>query len=177
MSGEIIKLNLPNEINRFRELNAGDIVHVSGEILVFRDQVHRILCELIEAGKELPFGIKGQTVYYCGPTPARPGSIIGSAGPTTSGRMDKFMEPMLKSGLAASIGKGNRSPKVRELLSRYGSVYFTATGGAGAYYSKKITEARVIAFPELGPEAAYIFRVEDMPLVVGIDSKGVSAFI
>jgi len=169
-------LETPLSCNSIKNLNAGDSVLLSGKILVFRDHAHRLICEMINEGRTLPFDLAGQTIYYCGPTPAKPGNISGSAGPTTSSRMDKFMEPLLKMGLVATIGKGNRSENVTELIKKYCSIYFVATGGAGAFYSKKILKTEVIAFPELGTEAAHIFEVFEMPLIVGIDSKGKSSF-
>ena len=151
-------------------------VLLSGDILVFRDQVHRILCEMVEKGEELPFSLKDEVVYYCGPTPARHGMPVGSAGPTTASRMDMFTEPLLEQGLAMMIGKGNRSQQIAQSLHKHRAVYMVAIGGTGALIAQHITASRVIAFPELGTEAARIFTVSDMPLIVGIDSNGDNAF-
>ena len=169
---------LRTPVNRtdIESLRAGEQVALSGEILVFRDQVHRILCDLINKNEPLPFNLKDETVYYCGPTPSRHGMPVGSAGPTTSGRMDKFTEPLLQQGLAVTIGKGGRSPEITRNLIQYKSVYMIAAGGTGALMAKHITAAELIAFPELGTEAARVFTVRDMPLIVGIDTHGESAF-
>ena len=155
---------------------AGDPVRLSGEILVFRDQVHMILCDIIMKGDPLPFSLEDEVLYYCGPTPARHGMPVGSAGPTTAGRMDKFTEALLGRGLAMTIGKGNRSPGVVESLRKHKAVYMVAVGGTGALIAGCVTDSKIIAFPELGTEAARIFTVRDMPLIVGIDSRGASAF-
>ncbi len=165
----------PLDRSLLKTLNAGDRIALSGQILVFRDQVHRMLCGMIENGEPLPFDLTDAAVYYCGPTPARHGMPVGSAGPTTSSRMDPFTVPLLEQGLAITIGKGNRSAEVAEQHARHGAVYMLAIGGTGALLAKHITAAEVIAFPELGPEAARIFTVEKMPLIVGIDTNGVSA--
>ncbi len=177
MEGEVHRMTIPLDREAVAGLRAGDIVSLSGDILVFRDQVHRILCERIERGEDLPFDLDGAAVYYCGPTPARDGRPVGSAGPTTSARMDRFTGPLLKRGLAMTIGKGGRSPEVRRLLIEHRAVYMVAVGGAGALMARHVTGSRVIAFPELGPEAARVFTVRDMPLIVGMDSAGGSAFI
>ena len=176
MGIEIKRLTTPLDRKSLRELRAGDMVKLAGELLVFRDQVHLILCEMIKKKEPLPFNLKDKALYYCGPTPARHGMPVGSAGPTTSSRMDAFTEPLLKMGLAMTIGKGNRSSEVIELLKKYNAVYMIAVGGTGAFIAKHVTEASVIAFPELGPEAARLFTVNDMPLIVGIDTYGQNAF-
>ena len=177
MNSGIKRLTTPLNRKLLGELNAGDMVTLTGEVLVFRDQVHRILCEMIANGETLPFSLKDMALYYCGPTPARHGMPVGSAGPTTSSRMDAFTEPLLKMGLALTIGKGNRSAEVVELLKKYHAVYMMAVGGAGAYMAKHIKAASVIAFPELGPEAARVFTVNEIHLIVGIDMHGRSAFV
>jgi fumarate hydratase subunit beta len=171
-----IQISTPVDREAVLRLRAGDIVALSGEALVFRDEVHRILCDLLERGKPLPFDLRDAALYYCGPTPPRNGRPVGSAGPTTSGRMDRFTGPLLEQGLALTIGKGDRSPEVRELLIRHGAAYLVAVGGAGALLARHITDCRVLAFPELGPEAARMFTVRDMPLIVGLDAHGGSAF-
>ncbi len=176
MRSAVIRIATPLDRQAVAGLRAGDRVELSGEVLVFRDEAHRILCERIARGDELPFPLENAALYYCGPTPARKGRPAGSAGPTTSARMDRFTGPLLERGLAVTIGKGGRSPEVRGLLVKHRAAYLVATGGAGALIARHITASRVIAFPELGPEAARIFTVHDLPLVVGLDSAGGSAF-
>ena len=157
-------------------LNAGERVLISGDMLVFRDQVHRELCALIECGESLPVDLRDAVVYYCGPTPARYGHPVGSAGPTTSARMDQYTPALLEAGLAVTIGKGDRSDTVIQAFARWGAVYLAATGGVGALLGRTVMDARVEAYPEFGPEALRVFRVRDFPAVVGIDSHGGSAF-
>lgn len=176
MNTQIIKIVTPLDMRVVRELKAGDSVVLSGEILVFRDQVHRILYDMIRKGNPLPFSLMDAVLYYCGPTPARHGMPVGSAGPTTASRMDKYMDLILEQGLAVTIGKGERSPEVVELHKKYRAVYMAAVGGTGALLAKHVSASTVIAFPELGTEAARIFTVTDMPLIVAIDSSGNSAF-
>ena len=176
MNTNIIKIDTPLERRVVRALKAGDRVLLSGEILVFRDQVHRILYDMICKGSPLPFSLKDAVLYYCGPTPARHGMPVGSAGPTTASRMDKYMDWIIEQGVAVTIGKGDRSPEVIELHKKYHAVYMAAVGGTGALLAKHVSASTVIAFPELGTEAARIFKVTDMPLIVAIDSRGNSAF-
>lgn len=170
-------ITTPVDRNTVVQLQAGDTVRISGDILVFRDQVHKLLNEMIARGEELPFSLRDEVLYYCGPTPARHGRPVGSAGPTTSSRMDKFTGPLLEQGVAITIGKGDRSLETVELLKRHRAVYLVAIGGAGALIARHIVATEVIAFPELGTEAARRFTVKDMPAIVGIDSRGVSAFV
>ena len=177
MFGEIIKISTPLDRKMSGELKAGDRVVLTGEILVFRDQMHRILFDMISKGETLPFSLKDKALYYCGPTPAKKGMPVGSAGPTTSSRMDQFTGTLLEMGLAMTIGKGNRSQEVAELLKKHKALYMLAVGGTGALMAQHVKTASVIAFPELGPEAARLFTVNDMPLIVGIDSHGKSAFV
>jgi len=158
------------------DLRAGDQVLISGTIYVGRDAAHKRLVALLEEGKELPFDPQGQTIYYMGPAPAKPGRPIGSAGPTTSGRMDPYTKPMLKAGLKGMIGKGNRSASVRQALQDYRAVYFAAIGGAGALIAKAIVEAEVIAYPDLGAEALRRLRVERFPAIVVNDMYGGDAY-
>ena len=155
-----------------RELKAGDIVYLNGTIYTARDAAHKRLVELIEAGKELPFDIEGSVIYFVGPTPPKPGDPIGSAGPTTSYRMDSFSPTMLKNGSKGMIGKGKRNQEVKDACKKYGGVYFGATGGAGALLAKKITSAKIIAYEELGPEAVREITVEDFPVTVINDTFG-----
>ena len=154
------------------KLRAGDSITITGYLYTGRDSAHKKLIDLVTAGKELPIDVKGQLIYYVGPTPARPGKIIGSAGPTTSYRMDSFAPTLHKLGLKGTIGKGSRSEEVRESLKKYKGVYLAAVGGAGALISQSIVEAEVIAYPELGPEAIRRVKVKDFPCIVINDMYG-----
>lgn len=162
----------PLEDINIEELKAGDKVLITGTIYTARDAAHKRFIELINQGKDLPFDIRGQIIYYTGPTPARPGRIIGSAGPTTSSRMDPYTIPLLEKGLKGMIGKGGRSKEIIEAIKKYKAIYFLAVGGAGALIAKAIKKADVIAFPELGPEAVLRLEVESFPAIVAIDSYG-----
>ena len=155
-----------------RQLKAGDIVFLNGTIFTARDAAHKKLTDLIAAGEELPFDLEGSIIYFVGPTPPKPGEPIGSAGPTTSYRMDSFSPTMLKNGSKGMIGKGKRSQEVKDACKEYGGIYFGATGGAGALLGKKITAAEVIAYPELGPEAVRKLTVKDFPVTVINDTFG-----
>jgi fumarate hydratase subunit beta len=155
-----------------RDLLMGDQVLVNGVIYTARDTAHKRLMELLEAGQKLPVDFAGQILYYVGPSPARPGRVIGAAGPTTSTRMDAYTPTMLKLGLKAMIGKGKRSPEVIAALHEHTAVYLGATGGAGALISKCIKAAEVVAFPDLGPEAIHRLEVEDFPTIVINDCHG-----
>ena len=157
-------------------LKVGDRVLITGKIYTARDAAHKRFIEALRKGERLPVDLKGQIIYYVGPTPAKPGAVIGSAGPTTSIRMDKYMEPLLKAGLRATMGKGYRSWKVVELLKRYKAVYLVATGGVGALISKRIKKARVVAYEDLGPEAVRELWVEDFPAIVANDIYGGDIF-
>lgn len=156
--------------------NAGDEVFLSGTVYCARDAAHKRIISLINDNKPLPFPIKDSVIYYCGPTPARPGKVIGSAGPTTSSRMDVFMPVLLKNGLAATIGKGGRSKSVNEAMHEHGAIYFAAMGGAGAIAAKCIKSCEVIAFPELGCESVKKMEFSDFPLIVGNDIHGKTLF-
>lgn len=157
-------------------LNAGDSILLSGRVYTARDAAHAKLMELINKGDSLPFDIDGAAIYYAGPTEAPEGRPIGSCGPTTSGRMDSFSPTLLDMGLCCMIGKGDRSPAVKEAIVRNSAIYLCAIGGAGALAAKSITECEVIAFPELGCESIKRLEFKDFPLIVGIDCKGGSAF-
>jgi len=159
------------------ELKAGDTVYITGYLYTGRDSAHKKLIELVEQGEELPIDIKGQFIYYVGPTPARPGKVIGSAGPTTSYRMDSFAPTLHKLGLKGTIGKGQRSDEVKESLKTYKGVYMAAVGGAGALISQSITEAEVIAYPELGPEAIRRVKVENFPCIIINDMYGGDLYV
>jgi len=165
-------LSVPLSKEVVLQLKAGDQVLLSGVLLTARDAAHKKLFELIQKGKKLPVNIKGQVIYYVGPTPARPGKVIGSAGPTTSERMDKYTPALLKAGLAGMIGKGKRGSAVIGAIIKNKTVYFAAIGGAGAYLSKRIKSSKIVAYPELGTEAVRQIEIEDFPAVVAIDSRG-----
>ena len=165
-----IRLPLTKELAA--SLHAGDRVFLTGEIYTSRDAGHKRMCEALARGEALPFDPENATIYYVGPTPAKPGQVIGSAGPTTSGRMDAYAPPMLSVGARGMIGKGNRTPEVIEAMKEYGGVYFGAVGGAGALLSHCIRSAELIAYEDLGAEALRKLYVENMPLVVVIDSYG-----
>jgi len=154
------------------ELRAGDSIYITGYLYTGRDSAHKKLIDLVDQGQELPIDVKGQLIYYVGPTPARPGKVIGSAGPTTSYRMDSFAPTLHRLGLKGTIGKGKRSEEVRESLKTNKGVYLAAVGGAGALISKSIVEAEVIAYPELGPEAIRRVKVENFPCIVINDMYG-----
>ena len=165
-------LNVPANTEELAELKSGDYVYLTGTIYTARDAAHKRMYETLLDGKELPVDVKGQFIYYLGPTPAREGQVIGSAGPTTSSRMDKYTPTMLDQGLKGMIGKGKRGPEVIEAIRRNQSVYFAAVGGAGALLSKCIKEAEVIAYDDLGTEAIRKLRVENFPVIVVIDNQG-----
>ena len=165
-------INTPLEKNFITQLKAGDEVSINGVIYTGRDAAHKLMIAMIKEGKGLPFDIEGQIIYYVGPCPAKPGKVIGSAGPTTSGRMDAYAPLLIKMGLAGMIGKGQRNSEVIDAIINYKSIYFGAIGGAGALIAKKIISEEIIAFPELGPEAVRKLEVKDFPATVIIDSYG-----
>src|SRR5512142_3215216 len=146
------KVELPLTEESIRSLRAGDNVLLTGVMYVARDSAHKRMAESLDRGEPLPFDIKGQTIYYMGPTPAKPGQVIGSAGPTTSGRMDAFSPRLIAAGLRGMIGKGMRAPAVKEAIKKYGAVYMAAIGGTGALISKSIRKSEVVAYKELGAE-------------------------
>ncbi|RFU64570.1 Fe-S-containing hydro-lyase [Peribacillus saganii] len=154
------------------ELKAGDRVLLSGTIYTARDAAHKRMFEALQNGEQLPFDIAGQTIYYVGPTPAKPNQVIGSAGPTTSGRMDKYTPALLDKGLKGMVGKGYRSPEVIESMKKNKAVYFAAIGGSGALIARSIKSMEVIAYADLGPEAIHKLTVQNFPAVVIIDSEG-----
>ena len=165
-----IKLPLNDEI--IRSLKAGDMVYLTGTVYSARDAAHKRMIETLDEGKELPFDINNAVIYYLGPTPAREGQVIGSAGPTTSSRMDKYTPRLLDLGLKGMIGKGKRSTDVIDSMKKNNAVYFAAVGGAGALLSKAIKSSTVIAYDDLGTEAIRKMQVEDFPVIVVIDSEG-----
>lgn len=158
-------------------LRAGDVVSLSGILYTGRDAAHKRLVAALDAGEDLPFDPRGAVIYYVGPSPARPGRPIGAAGPTTSYRMDSFAPRLIERGLAGMIGKGQRSPEVRQAMIGHGAVYFGATGGAGALLGLRIKEAKVIAYEDLGPEAVRELVVEDFPVLVINDCAGGDLYV
>jgi len=168
----MIKITAPLTRDDARSLTCGERVLLSGVIYTARDAAHKRLVECIDAGEEPPFPIKDAVIYYVGPTPARPGQIIGSAGPTTSGRMDVYTPPLIKLGLSGMIGKGGRSPLVIAAIVEYGAVYLGAIGGAGALLAGCVQSSEVAAYHDLGPEAIHKLTVKEMPLTVIVDSRG-----
>lgn len=165
-------VNLPLTEEKARQLRCGDTVYLTGEVYTSRDAGHKRMVELLSRGEDLPFDPQNATIYYVGPSPARPGQIIGSAGPTTSGRMDAYAPRLLSVGARGMIGKGARSAEVVEAMKRYSGVYFGAIGGAGALLAKCIKKAELIAWEDLQSEALRKLWVENMPLVVVIDCEG-----
>lgn len=166
------RITTPVSDEVIEKLRTGDRVYITGALYTGRDSAHKKLIDLVKEGKELPIDVKGQFIYYVGPTPARPGNPIGSAGPTTSYRMDSFAPTLHKLGLKGTIGKGARNEEVKESLKKYKGVYLAAVGGAGALISKSIVSAEVIAYPELGPEAIRRVEVKDFPCIVINDMYG-----
>lgn len=167
-----IRVTAPMSREQARALKSGDSVLLSGVIYTARDAAHKRLCELVEQGKELPLDVKDSIIYFVGPTPARPGEAIGSAGPTTAYRMDAYSPTMIEQGQTGMIGKGKRNEEVIAAMKKHGAVYFGAIGGCGALLSKCIKKAEVIAYDDLGAEAIRRLEVEDFPVIVIIDSEG-----
>jgi fumarate hydratase subunit beta len=165
-------MNAPLKPEDVDKLRAGDKVNLTGFIYTARDAAHKKLVELIKEGKPLPLPLEGQIIYYVGPSPTPPGKAIGSAGPTTSFRMDPYAPLLIERGLRGMIGKGERAPGVVEAMQKHGAVYFAATGGAAALLSKRITAAEVIAYPELGAEAIRRLTVVNFPVIVAQDRHG-----
>ncbi len=172
----MINITTPLTEDVRRRLKAGDEVLLSGTILTARDAAHKRMCDALKKRHKLPVNLKDAVIYYCGPTPARPGRAIGSCGPTTSSRMDPFTNDLIEMGLGGMIGKGGRSDEVRAAIKKRRCIYFLATGGIGALLSTKVRSAKVILYGDLGPEAIHKLEVKDFPLLVGIDSKGNSIY-
>ena len=172
MSNNIKKITAPLSKETVQSLRAGDSVRITGTIYTSRDAAHKRMIESLEAGNGLPIDVNGQVIYYVGPTPAKPGQVIGSAGPTTSGRMDKYAPTLIEHGLAGMIGKGLRSQEVVDAMKKYGAVYFAAIGGAAVVISKSIKSYEVLAYDDLGAEALSRLTVEDFPAIVVIDAQG-----
>jgi len=166
------RIALPLTDDTLQGLRAGDDVLLSGTMYVGRDSAHKRIVEALDQGKPLPFDVRGQTIYYMGPSPAKPGQAIGSAGPTTSGRMDSYSPRLMAEGLRGMVGKGMRSPAVKEAMKKHRAVYFAAIGGAGALISKAIKKSDVIAYEELGAEALLRIEVADFPVIVINDIYG-----
>jgi fumarate hydratase subunit beta len=167
-----IKINAPLTREDARKLKAGDSCLISGVIYTARDAAHKRLCDLVAKGEELPVDLKDAIIYFVGPTPAKPGQAIGSAGPTTSYRMDAYSPTLISLGQTGMIGKGKRGPEVIDAMKKHGAVYFGAIGGCGALLSKCIKKAEVVAYEDLGAEAIRRLEVEDFPAIVIIDSEG-----
>lgn len=171
-----IKLTTPLKVTDVESLKVGDRVLITGFIYTARDTAHKRMIEAIDRGEGLPFDIRDQVIYYVGPTPPKPGEIVGSAGPTTSGRMDCYTPKLMELGLRATIGKGQRGLEVVEAMKRFKGIYLVAVGGAGALLSKKIKQADVVAYDDLGPEAIRRLYVEDFPAIVANDVYGGDLF-
>jgi fumarate hydratase subunit beta len=172
-----IRLTTPLSNEDVEKLKIGNRVLINGVIFTGRDAAHKRLSDLLKEGKELPFDIRGQIIYYVGPTPARPGQVFGSAGPTTSYRMDAYAPALIQKGLKGMIGKGMRSDAVKEAMKKHQAVYFAATGGAGALLAKRVKKAEVVAYEDLGPEAIRRLEVEDLPVIVINDVRGNDLYI
>jgi len=167
-----INITSPMDDETIAKLKAGDQVLISGVVYVGRDAAHKRIVEALDRGEKPPFEIKGQTIYYMGPSPAKPGEVIGAAGPTTSGRMDAYAPRLMAEGLKGMIGKGLRTQEVKDAMIKYKAVYFAAIGGAGALISKSIKKAEVIAYDDLGAEALRRLEVENLPATVINDIHG-----
>ncbi|MCM1040006.1 MAG: Fe-S-containing hydro-lyase [Ruminococcus sp.] len=170
------RIQAPMSVEETKRLKAGDYVYISGTIYTARDAAHKRLYEALEKGEPLPLDVKNNVIYYMGPSPAREGRAIGSAGPTTASRMDKYTPALLDLGLIGMIGKGKRSEAVKEAIIRNGAVYFAAVGGAGALLSKSIRSSEIIAYDDLGTEAIRRLEVENFPVIVVIDSEGTDLY-
>ena len=172
MMNDVVKIRPPLDEKTVRSLKACQRVLITGTIYTARDAAHKRMMELIKKNEPLPFDLKGQIIYYVGPTPAKPGQVVGSAGPTTSSRMDSYMETLYKLGLKGTIGKGNRSKEVIDLIRKYKAVHFSNIGGAGALIAKTIRKCEMIAFEDLGTEAIHRMEVENFSAIVAYDSEG-----
>jgi len=176
MSEEIV-LETPLTDEDIIKLKIGDSVLINGVIYTARDAAHKRMVELLDAGEELPFDIRGQIIYYAGPAPAKPEAVIGSCGPTTSYRMDPYAPRLIANGLKGMIGKGTRSSEVKEAMVNHKSVYFAAVGGFGALLAKTVKKAEIIAYPDLEPESIRRLVVEDFPAIVAIDTHGEDIYL
>lgn len=165
-------IQAPLSAETIKDLHAGDVVRISGFIYTARDAAHKRLYEALGRGEKLPLDLTNNVIYYVGPTPAKPGEVVGSAGPTTSGRMDKYTPTMIEQGMRGMIGKGSRSQDVIDACVKYGAVYFVAVGGAAAVIAQSIKNEKMIAYEDLGPEAIRRYEVKDFPAIVCIDAEG-----
>ena len=172
MEKEIKYLRAPLTKEAVADLRAGDVVRLSGYIYTARDAAHKRLTEALARGEQLPLELQDNVIYYVGPSPTKPGEVVGSAGPTTSGRMDKYTPTLLAQGMRGMIGKGSRSQEVIDACVTHGAVYFVAVGGAAALISQSIKGEQMIAYEDLGPEAIRRYEVEDFPAIVCIDTLG-----
>ncbi|MBS7623412.1 Fe-S-containing hydro-lyase [Candidatus Bathyarchaeota archaeon] len=171
-----IHLQTPLKDEELKRLRVGDKVLLTGKVYTARDAAHKRLVELIKEGRNLPFEVEGQVIYYTGPTPTKPGRVIGSAGPTTSSRMDPYTPMLLDAGIKGTIGKGQRGKEVIEAMKRNGAVYFAATGGVAVLLARSVKSSKTIAYEDLGTEAVRELYVEDLPCVVAIDTRGNSLY-
>ncbi|MGC8785975.1 MAG: Fe-S-containing hydro-lyase [Anaerolineae bacterium] len=176
LSGQIHNIAAPLTEEVILQLRAGDQVRISGTVYVARDAAHKRMVEALQRGEPLPFDLRGQIVYYMGPTPAKPGKAIGAAGPTTSGRMDPYTPVLLEAGLKGMIGKGKRSPSVREALCKYKAVYFAVPGGVAALLAGTVKRAELVAYEDLGPEAVLRLELGGLPAIVANDAHGGDAY-
>lgn len=174
---EPIRLKAPLTDKDLEKLKIGDRVLISGTVYTGRDAAHKRLFDLVQTGKDLPFDVRGQVIYYVGPAPAKPGQVLGSAGPTTSYRMDAYSPSLIAKGLKGMIGKGMRSEVVKEAMKKYKAVYFAATGGAGALLAKRVKKAEVVAYEDLGTEAIRRLEVDDFPVIVVNDIHGNDLYV
>ena len=174
---EPIRLKPPLGDEDVSRLKIGDRVLITGVIYTGRDAAHKRLVDLLKEGKTLPIDVRGQIIYFAGPSPAKPGQVIGSVGPTTSYRMDAYSPALIEKGLKGMIGKGMRSEAVKEAMKKYKAVYFAATGGAGALLAKRVKKAEVVAYEDLGPEAIHRLEVEDFPAIVVNDTAGNDLYV
>lgn len=171
-----MKITLENLLKNIENYKIGDKIEFSGTIYTARDQAHKRIVDLIQKGSQMPFNLNNSAIYYCGPCPLRPNGAIGSCGPTTSSRMDRYTPEMLTQGVKILIGKGNRSKDVADSIKKNKAVYLLATGGVGALLAQKVKKTKLVAFEDLGPEAVYELIVEDFPLTVAIDCFGNNLF-
>ena len=174
---EALTLTTPLTNEDMAKLKTGDRVLINGVIYTARDAAHKRMIELLDAGKELPFDVRGQIIYYAGPAPAKPGAVIGSCGPTTSYRMDPYAPRLIQQGLKGMIGKGTRSDEVKQAIMTHKAVYFAAIGGLGALLARTVKECEIIAYPDLGPEAVRRLVVENFPAIVAIDVHGEDIYL
>ncbi|MDX1414564.1 MAG: FumA C-terminus/TtdB family hydratase beta subunit [Candidatus Promineifilaceae bacterium] len=170
------RIKLPLSDQAIAALQAGDILRLTGTLLTARDAAHKRLLENLQQGRPLPVSLAGQIIYYVGPAPARDQRVIGPAGPTTSGRMDPYTLPLLELGVKGFIGKGYRSPEIHEALARHHAIYMAAIGGAAALLARQIKQSKIVAYPDLGPEAVHELWVEDFPVIVVYDVHGGDAY-